>query len=67
MTYKILQQISTTTTEYFQFIQVNGADYSTTDLVVLEAKLLELLETIPKSKLKIISEHSFSDDLIITA
>ena len=67
MTYKILQQISTTSIEYFQFVQANDEDYSTTDLIVLEAKLLELMATIPKSKLRIISEHSFSDDLTITA
>lgn len=66
MIYKILQLSSTTsTTEYWQFVSdANATVYSTTDLIILEAKLKELMITIPISKLKVVSEINFTDDLI---
>ena len=68
MIYKILQLSSTTsTTEYWQFVNdINATVYSTTDLIILEAKLKELMITIPISKLKVVSEINFTDDLIFT-
>ena len=66
MIYKILQLSSTTSTsEYWQFVNdTNATVYSTTDLIILEAKLKELMITIPISKLKVVSEINFTDDLI---
>jgi hypothetical protein len=67
MIYKILKLISAANgANYWQFVlNADNTEYSTTDLAVLETKLLELLKEIPISKLKVISEHSISDDLTI--
>jgi len=65
MTYKILKKVESSTNTYWQFVlDSNNAEYSTTDIIVLEAKLKELLQTIPIANLKVISELVFTDDLI---
>ena len=66
MNYKIMK-IATVSNDvnYWQFIlNADNSEYETTDLVVLEDKLLKLLEDIPISKLKVVTEISFEDDLI---
>jgi hypothetical protein len=66
MNYKIMKLISTSNdVSYWQFVlNSDNTEYETTDLVVLENKLLEILQEIPISKLKVVSEISFTDDLI---
>lgn len=66
MNYKIMKLVSiSNNVSYWQFVlNSDNAEYETTDLVVLETKLLELLKEIPISKLKVVSEVSFTDDLI---
>ena len=65
MTYKILKKVDSSTNTYWQFVfDANNVEYSTTDLVVLEAKLKELLQTIPIANLKVVTEIAFTDDLI---
>lgn len=65
MTYKILKMVSSSTTEYWQFvINTDGSVYSTTDLVVLEAKLKEILVNTVIGKIKVINEVEFTEDLI---
>lgn len=50
---------------YWQFIlNADNSEYETTDLIMLEDKLLELLEEIPISKLKVVTDVNFTDDLI---
>jgi hypothetical protein len=66
MDYKILQDVSTSSTTYWQFVQVNDEDFTTDDAVVLEAKLIELLANIPISKLKVVSEFTITEDLTIS-
>ena len=67
MIYKILLLVSDNANgKYYKYLQVNNADYSTTDLVVLEAKILELMQTLSKNEIKIVTEHSFTDDLTIS-
>ena len=68
MTYYI-QQIANTSNDvnYWTYVlDANGNEYSTTDLVILESKLLELMENIPKSKLQVISKYTITDDLTIS-
>lgn len=65
--YKILQLVSnsTSTTDYWSFVlDMNNAVYSTDDKVVLEDRLIELLKSIPISKLKVVIETDFSEDLL---
>lgn len=67
MIYKILLLVSNNATgQYWSFLQVNNADYSTTDLVVLENKVLELMQTHNEKEIKIVTEHSFTNDLTIS-
>ena len=65
MIYKILQKISSSTDEYWKFVMdANNVEFSTDDIVLLEAKLKEIMVNIPISKLKVVSETLFTDDLI---
>ena len=66
MNYKIMKLASSSAgVDYWQFIlNADNSEYETTDLVVLEDKLLKLLEDIPISKLKVVTEIQFEDDLI---
>ena len=66
MNYKIMKLASASNNvDYWQFIlNADNSEYETTDLVVLEDKLLKLLEDIPISKLKVVTEIQFEDDLI---
>lgn len=66
MNYKIMKLASeSNNVDYWQFIlNADNSEYETTDLVVLEDKLLKLLEDIPISKLKVVTEIQFEDDLI---
>jgi len=70
MTYKILQLSSTSSNiEYWNFIKMDETsttDYSTTSLDELEVKLKILLKSVPITKLKVVSEILFTDDLIFT-
>ena len=65
--YKILMLHATNnSSNYWQFIlNADNSEYETTDLVVLETKLLEILEEVPISKLKVVTEHIVTDDLTI--
>ena len=67
MVYKIMKLASTTNSVNYwtPILNSDGTEYSTTDLVVLETKLLELMNTIIKSNLKVYSEFSITDDLTI--
>ena len=67
MIYKIMKlSSSSNSVNYWTFVlNADNTEYSTTDLVVLEAKLLEIMEDLPLSKLKIVSEHIVTDDLTI--
>lgn len=65
--YKILQLVSnsTSTTDYWSFVlDINNAVYSTDDIIVLEDKLKEILVTVPISKLKVVTETDFAEDLL---
>lgn len=67
MTYYI-QQIANTSNnvDYWTYVlDSNGTVYSTTDIVVLESKMLELYQSFAKNKLQIISKHTVTDDLTI--
>lgn len=68
MTYKILLLSSTSNNvDYWTFVKVDSAsitDFSSTVLDDVEVKLKELLNTVPISKLKVVSETTFTDDLI---
>jgi hypothetical protein len=70
MAYKIMQKASNTaTTEYWSFIKVDSTsstDYTATTTDDLEIKLKELLKEVPITQLKVISETSFTDDLIFS-
>lgn len=68
MTYKIMKLASTSNSvSYWQFVlNADNTEFSTTDLVVLETKLLELLEDTPIGKLKVVNEVNFTDDLLFT-
>ena len=67
MNYKIMILASNSSgVNFWQFVlNADNTEYATTDLVVLETKLLEILEETPISKLKVISELSITDDLTI--
>ncbi|MDF2952364.1 MAG: hypothetical protein K0S18_1947 [Anaerocolumna sp.] len=67
MIYKIIKLISNANlVNYWQFVlNADNTEYSTTDLAVLESKLLELMTDIPLSKLKVVTELSVTDDLTI--
>ena len=67
MNYKIMKLASVSNgLNYWQFIlNADNSEYETTDLVVLETKLLEILEEVPISKLKVVTEHIVTDDLTI--
>ena len=66
MNYKIMKLATVSNdVNYWQFVlNADNTEYETTDLVVLETKLLEILEEVPISKLKVVTEISFEDDLI---
>ena len=66
MNYKIMKLATVSNdVNYWQFVlNADNTEYTTTDLVVLESKLLELLEDTPISKLKVVNEVGFTDDLI---
>ena len=68
MNYKIMKLASNSNNvSYWQFVlNADNSEYTTTDLVVLETKLLEILEEVPISKLKVVTEISFEDDLIFS-
>ena len=66
MNYKILKLVSNSNgVDFWQFIlNADNTEYATTDLVVLETKLLEILEEIAISKIEVVTEVNFTDDLI---
>lgn len=68
MTYKILQLISSNNgIDYWTFVKVDSTsttDFSSAILDEVETKLKDLLKEILISKLKIVSETGFTDDLI---
>lgn len=68
MNYKIMKLATVSNdVNYWQFVlNADNTEYTTTDLVVLETKLLEILEEVPISKLKVVTEISFEDDLIFS-
>lgn len=68
MTYKILQLSSSNPSgEYWSFVKVDATsktDFSSANLDDVEEKLKSLMETIPITKLKVITEVAFTSDLI---
>ena len=67
MIYKIMTSISNGTNEYWTFIKVDSTsttDFSSTVLDDVETKLKELMTTIPISKLKVVTEITFTSDLV---
>ena len=70
MTYKIMQLSSTSSsTDYWTFVKVDSTsttDFSSTSLDDVETRLKTLLQTTPIAKLKVVSETSFTDDLIFS-
>jgi hypothetical protein len=67
MTYKIMTSTSNGTNEYWSFVKVDETsttDFSSTVLDDVEAKLKELMTTIPITKLKVVTEIVFTSDLI---
>lgn len=70
MIYKIMQLSSTSSNvDYWTFIKVDDTSttiFTATILDDVETKLKSLMTTIPISKLKVVTEISFTDDLIFT-
>lgn len=66
-TYKIMKLASNTNDikYYTPILNTDGTEYSTTDVAILETKLLELMNTVVKSNLKVYSDYSITDDLTI--
>lgn len=68
MTYKIMVSSSTDTAmEYWTFVNVDETSktvFSSKNLDDVEVKLKSLMETIPITKLKVITEIAFTSDLI---
>ncbi len=67
MTYKIMTSTSNGTNEYWSFAKVDDTsttDFSSAVLDDIEAKLKELMKTIPITKLKVITEITFTSDLV---
>lgn len=67
MTYKIMTSTSNGTNEYWSFTKVDETsttDFSSAVLDDVEAKLKELMKTIPITKLKVITEITFTSDLV---
>ncbi|WP_313069793.1 hypothetical protein [Lacrimispora sp.] len=67
MTYKIMTSTSNGTNEYWSFVKVDSTsttDFSSTVLDDVEAKLKELMKSIPITKIKVITEIAFTSDLI---
>jgi len=68
MTYKIMMSSSTDTViEYWTFVKVDETSktvFSSTNLDDVEVKLKNLMETVPITKLKVITEVAFTSDLI---
>lgn len=70
MTYKIMT-LSSTSNEinYWNFVKVDATsvtDFTATTLDDVETRLKTLMTTIPISKLKVVSEVAFTDDLIFS-
>ena len=67
MTYKIMKLASTNgELAYWQFVlNTDNTEYSTTDLAVLETKLLDIMKETTISKIKVVSEHTVTSDLTI--
>lgn len=70
MTYKIMQRVTiSSNTEYWNFIKVDSTsvtDFTATTTDELEVKLKSLLTTIPIGDLKVVSETTFTSDLIFS-
>jgi len=68
MTYKIMVSSSTDTAmEYWTFVRVDETSktvFSSKNLDDVEVKLKSLMETVPITKLKVITEVAFTSDLI---
>jgi len=68
MTYKIMVSSSTDTAmEYWTFVKVDETSktvFSSKNLDDVEVKLKSLMETVPITKLKVITEVAFTSDLI---
>lgn len=68
MTYKIMMSSSNDTViEYWTFVKVDETSktvFSSTNLDDVEVKLKNLIETVPITKLKVITEVAFISDLI---
>ena len=69
MIYKIMTSTSNGANEYWSFVKVDETSttvFSSTILDDVEAKLKELMKSIPITKLKVVTEIDFTSDLIFT-
>lgn len=69
MIYKIMTSTSNGTNEYWSFIKVDSTSttiFSSTNLSDVESKLKDLMDSIPIVKLKVVTEISFTSDLVFT-
>lgn len=67
MIYKIMTSTSNGANEYWSFIRVDSTSstiFSSTNLSDVESKLKDLMESIPITKLKVVTEIAFTSDLI---
>lgn len=65
MGYKILKKVSSSTTDYYQFVVDSNDNIVESDnLDIIEARLKELSVSTPVSYLKVISEIKFDNDFV---